>query len=373
MVHIWCLSASTIKWGIIGSGKISADFCAALKQNPEAQIVAVAARDASRAAAFGQGLGVSNPVASHAGYASLVEPIASSSRNHIQEESDGPEVTCVFAASLTIHVSQVNDPNVDVIYIGNINTEHFDAAMMAIAAGKATVVEKPITLNGTQTRKLAAAAKEANVFLMEGLWSRFFPATQKALSVIESGELGKVIAVHADFGFRCDDANDSRMFDLAMGGGGLLDIGIYPLSFASMAYEGGMPSIITAVGSLHPETGADTSAAIAAVYGGQKGVASVTYNLRGHTPEEVVIVGESARLRIASPAHVPSTVVVTKPDGREAWSDETFHFKLPDADPSHSYFYPGSQGFAYQITEVHNCLRQVSHVPRSTHLDPYED
>lgn len=104
------------------------------------------------------------------------------------------------------------------------------------------------------------------VFLMEGMWTRFFPAVVKAKELLASGAIGRVVAVHADFGFVCGDAPDSRMFAPALAGGGLLDIGIYPLALASLAFGGVAPTCVKASGTQHPTTGVDTSAGVTALY-----------------------------------------------------------------------------------------------------------
>jgi dihydrodiol dehydrogenase / D-xylose 1-dehydrogenase (NADP) len=180
--------------------------------------------------------------------------------------------------------------------VGTVNTTHFDTAMLLINSGKNVLIEKPVGVNATEAKALAAAAKEKKVFMMEGMWTRFFPSCEKAKEVILSGEIGRIVAVHADFGFRCDDEPTSRMFDANLAGGGLLDIGIYPLAFVSMAYGGVMPTSIKAVGTFHGTTGVDTSAGITCLYdssiasnskevgGAAPGLGVVTYNLRGFTP-----------------------------------------------------------------------------------------
>jgi len=102
---------------------------------------------------------------------------------------------------------------------------------------------------------------------MEGMWTRFFPAVVKAKELVASGAIGRVVAVHADFGFVCGDDPSSRMFAPELAGGGLLDIGVYPIAMASLAYGGVAPLEVKASGTKHPTTGVDTSAGITALYG----------------------------------------------------------------------------------------------------------
>ena len=342
------MAASLTRWGILGCGKISADFATALIRTEGTSVVAVAGRSASASSttAFAADL-----VARQKGGA----PIAACDYDSLAARDD-----------------------VDIVYVGNVNTAHFASTMKCIEAGKHVLVEKPIGVNYAEAAALVKAAREKGVFLMEGLWTRFLPAVVKARSIIEGGELGDVVAVHGDFGFRCDDATDSRMFDPALAGGGLLDIGIYPLGFASMAFGGAMPTEIKAVGTTHPVTGVDTSAGITALFppsssgsssssttssgGGDAdplagpGLAVITYNLRVFTPEEVVIVGTKARLVIKGPAHIATKLALTKPDGRSGMAEETFDLPLPEPDASFEYNYPGSEGFQFQIEEVQRCL-----------------
>lgn len=329
-----------LRWGIAGCGKISADFATALLRTEGAQVVAVASSSASpRAASFAADI---------------------SSRGGTVVDH------CASYAELAAR------DDIDVFYIGNLNTQHFETAMTCIKAGKNVVVEKPIGVSGKEADSLARAAQEKGVFLMEGLWTRFLPAVVKARAIIEAGEIGDIVAVHADFGFRCDDAPESRMFSPSLAGGGLNDIGIYPIAFASMAYGGEMPTLIKAVGSKHPTTGVDTSAGITALYGDTKapGLGVITYNLRGHTPEEVVIVGTQARLIIKSPAHIATKLVVTRPEGREGASEESFELPLPEPDADFTYNYPGSEGFQYQIEEVQRCiLAGLKECPKYTHKE----
>lgn len=95
--------------------------------------------------------------------------------------------------------------DIDIVYVGTVNTNHYETALMLIKHNKNVLIEKPIGINMNEAKLLAEAAKENNVFLMEGMWTRFFPSCKKAKELILNGEIGRVVAVHADFGFRCDD------------------------------------------------------------------------------------------------------------------------------------------------------------------------
>mmetsp|Transcript_49547 Transcript_49547/g.112478 ORF Transcript_49547/g.112478 Transcript_49547/m.112478 type:complete len:382 (-) Transcript_49547:243-1388(-) len=343
-------SSGITRWGIAGLGKISADFCAALTQTEGAVITAVAGSSPDgRAEAFAER------------FAAM--------------QGGSPIAACADYAALAAR------EDVDVCYVGTINTTHADISLQLMDASKPVLCEKPIGINTDEVAALVAKSKEKGVFLMEGMWSRFLPAVVKAREILRAGEIGKVVAVHADFGFRCDDPPESRMFSKELAGGGLLDIGIYPIAFSSMAFGGGMPSKIAAAGSLHGETGVDTSAGITLLYdakpaaasdsdvqggdreaGGaqQQGLGVLTYNLRGFTPEEVSIVGTKGRLLLRGPAHICTRLLVTKPSGRDHGGDveEAHELPLPAPLQGFDYQYPGSEGFAFEIAEVQRCLQQ---------------
>jgi predicted dehydrogenase len=183
-----------------------------------------------------------------------------------------------------------NRDDVDVCYVGTINTAHFSSAMILLNAGKVkgVLIEKPIGVNCSEAATLIEKARAQSMFLMEGLWTRFLPAVVKAREIVASGRLGQVVAVHADFGFRCDDPPTSRMFNLDLAGGATLDIGIYPVSFSSLVFNSKAPLTVKASGTLHTITKADTSVGATMTFAGQDddvpGLAVITYNLRGYSP-----------------------------------------------------------------------------------------
>jgi dihydrodiol dehydrogenase / D-xylose 1-dehydrogenase (NADP) len=270
--------------------------------------------------------------------------------------------------------------DIDIVYVGTVNTNHFETSMMLIQAGKNVLIEKPVGVNAKEAQLLQTAASEKKVFMMEGMWTRCFPSIAKVKSLIENGDIGKVVAVHADFGFRCDDPVTSRMFDINLAGGGLLDIGIYPLAFATLAYGGSMPTTIKAVCTKHATTGVDTSGGITMVFdntkvesdeagGSQPGIALITYNLRGFTPEEVTIVGTEGRVLVKGPAHCATQVCLTKPIAREGVSEELFDFTLPNVNQQFLNF-PRSEGLVHEVQHVQECLAQnLLESPLYTHQE----
>ena len=138
-----------------------------------------------------------------------------------------------------------NDPDVDVVYVATPHPMHYEAAMLAISAGKAVLVEKPFTMDAEEARSLVTAAELHGVFIMEAMWTRFLPHMVAVREVLASGRIGEVVSITADFGHWFDEDRDHRSFAPELGGGALLDLGVYPISLSSMVL--GTPSRITAV------------------------------------------------------------------------------------------------------------------------------
>uniref|UniRef100_A0A2K6UFQ6 Trans-1,2-dihydrobenzene-1,2-diol dehydrogenase n=1 Tax=Saimiri boliviensis boliviensis TaxID=39432 RepID=A0A2K6UFQ6_SAIBB len=203
-------------WGIVSAGLISSDFTAVLQTLPrsEHKVVAVAARDLSRAKEFAQKHNIPKAYGSY-------EELA-------------------------------KDPNVEVAYIGTQHPQHKAVVMLCLAAGKAVLCEKPMGVNAAEVREMVAEARSRGLFLMEAIWTRFFPAYEALRSVLAQGTLGDLRVARAEFGK--DLTHVPRAVDWAQAGGGLLDIGIYCLQFISMVFGGQKPEKISAVGRRH-ETG----------------------------------------------------------------------------------------------------------------------
>ncbi len=190
------LDSTTIRWGILSTGNISAQFAQGLSVLSDAQLVAVGSRTEDSARAFAERFGIPH---AHASYEALA-----------------------------------NAPDVDVIYIGTPHTFHYENTMLCLEAGKHVLCEKPFALNARQSEAMIAAARERNLFLMEAMWMRFIPATLRALELVAAGDIGHLRMVTANFGFNIPFDAHGRHYDPALGGGVLLDIGIYPLTFANI-------------------------------------------------------------------------------------------------------------------------------------------
>lgn len=304
-------------WGILGCGAISSDFCRALRLTEGAKVTAVAARSLARARDF---------AAKH----------------------DIPEA---FGS----YEELAEAPNVDVVYVGTINPAHYDNARLMIQHGKHVVCEKPMCMNHSEVASLVSLARAKGVFLMEGMWTRFFPAVEKALELVKSGKIGHLVEVISDFGFASKVSEDSRLYNLDLGGGGLLDVGIYVL--ASVAFVWGCePSDIRAVGWLEP-TGADSCGVVALKFGPgwfdssplqQPRIAALTYSMRTATREWTVYQGTRGKLALW-PSHCPTQLHV------EVDGDSPQVLKFPLPEPSSNNF-TNSSGFIYQARRVHELL-----------------
>jgi predicted dehydrogenase len=267
---------SVFRWGIVGLGNIAHSFAWGLRDAPGAQLVAGASRSSERAEAFKREFNVPRCY---------------------------PTYEELFA-----------DPEVDAIYIATRHPDHACAALAAIEAGKPVLVEKPFTVNVTEAKQIVQAARERRVFCMEAMWTRFLPLMGKVRELVAEGAIGDVRLVQADFSFASEFDPTSRIFDPALGGGALLDVGVYPISFASMLL--GRPT--EAVGTAHlGASSVDENAAMSLLYNEGR-VASLACGTRARSHQEAVVVGTTGRIRIHSPWFMARTLTLT----RESREDE---------------------------------------------------
>jgi predicted dehydrogenase len=289
-----------IRWGILATGGIAHAFARDLALLPDASIAAVGSRTAASAEAFGAEFDVPNR---HASYEALV-----------------------------------NDPDVDAVYVSTPHPGHHDAALLAIEAGKAVLVEKPFAMDLAEATSMVAAARSAGTFLMEAMWTRFLPHIARVREILAAGTLGDVRYVTAEHGQWFAEDPEFRLFAPSLGGGALLDLGIYPISFAHFAL--GSPARITAV-SDPAFTGVDaTTSAILQYDGGAHAV--VTTSLAAQSNNPAAIYGTQARLEIDGWFYRPTTFTVTTRD-----EEVLERYDVPD---------PG-QGLRHQAAEVGRCLR----------------
>ncbi len=293
--------ATNYRWGIIGTGNIAAKFATCLAVCEGATLHAVASRSQEGADAFGDRFKI--PVR-HASYEALA-----------------------------------NDPDVDVVYVSTPHALHMENCILCLRAGKAVVCEKPFTLNAAESRAVIEVARESQRFLMEGMWTRFFPVVKQAEAWIAAGAIGEPRMVRADFGFRMDYGDRGRLWDLRLGGGSLLDVGIYPITIASIAFQDAPTDIH---GFAHiGEYGVDEQAAFVLGYSGGR-LATLSSAIRTKTNWDAYIHGETGTIKIHSPFWQPSKVTLIPAEGEE----QSVEIPLE------------SLGFEYEIREVMACLDQ---------------
>ena len=291
--------SNAIRWGILGTGRIARQFAEGLRVLPDARLMAVGSRNAEPANAFGEQFEVPHR---HACYEALV-----------------------------------NDPDVDVIYVATPHSCHKENSLLALSAGKAVLCEKPFAINAREAEQVITMARQKKLFVMEAMWTRCFPLMDKLRELLKSKAIGEVRMLTADFGFRAEYHEEERLFNPAFGGGALLDVGVYPVSLASMIF--GAPTRITSLAHLG-KNGVDEEAAMVLAHG-QGQLAILHTAIRVDTAQEAIIMGTIGRIRIHSLWWRPTAMTLT----REGVSDETMEF--PQA----------GNGYQFEAAEVMNGLR----------------
>ncbi|MET0133347.1 MAG: Gfo/Idh/MocA family oxidoreductase [Kibdelosporangium sp.] len=281
-------------WGVVATGGIADVVTSDMLLVPDVEVRAVSSRDTARAADFARKHGIAR---SYGDYRELLA-----------------------------------DPSVDVVYVATPHSSHFEVARDALLAGKAVLCEKPLTVHLEDTEELVALARRQGVFLMEAMWTRFNPLVRRLRRLVGDGAIGTVRSVQADFGAVFPGELTHRLWDPALGGGSLLDVGIYPVSFAQMLL--GEPESIVAHGSLHNTV--DAEAALLLRYP-DGAFAQLSSSLVGHYPITATVVGTAGRIELP-PAFFRANELVLTVLGAEA-ERETLTFQ--------------GHGYEYQIAEVH--------------------
>jgi len=264
----------TIRWGILGPGAVSRKFAAGLKSAEGAELVAVGSRSRERAERFAAEYGARRV---HAGYETLAD-----------------------------------DDGIDAVYIGTPHSYHREHTILCLHHGKHVLCEKPFALDAVEAAEMIRTAREQRRTLMEAMWMRFFPAMEKVRELVAEGVIGDIRRVAADFGFHADFDPAHRLFNRFLGGGALLDIGIYGLSLAHMLL--GTPARISGTARMG-ETGVDEESTVMLAYE-NSGSAVLTMSIRRDTPCEALILGTDGWLRIPSPWWAASRIVI-KREGKE--------------------------------------------------------
>jgi predicted dehydrogenase len=288
-----------IRWGILGTGWIASEFAGDLRLLDDAELVAVGSRSQENADAFGA-------------------------------RFDVPRCYPTYA-------ELVADPDVDAVYVASPHPMHVGDSLLAIEAGQAVLCEKPFTVNAAQAREVVAAAAARGTFLMEAMWTRFLPHMVRIRSLLADGTLGQVRAVYADHGQKFESDPSSRGYAPELGGGALLDLGVYPISLASMVL--GDPSGVVAI-SEPTSTGVDMQTSMLLRHlDGSQGV--LTCTMEAASPVAAVIVGTEARIEIDTTWYAPTTFRVITTAG------EVTEYAEPCA----------GRGMQHEAAEVGRCLR----------------
>ncbi|HEY9487366.1 MAG TPA: Gfo/Idh/MocA family oxidoreductase [Chryseosolibacter sp.] len=303
-----------IRWGILGCGKIANKFASDLTLVEDAELKAAASRNPARLESFSK---QHKPALSFDSYESLV---------------------------------RCND--VDAIYVATPHGFHYEHVMLCLRQRKAVLCEKAFALNLGQAREMVEFARKQSVFLMEAFWTKFIPQYQKVMELISSGAIGEVKFIQSDFGFKAPEPKAQRLFDPLLGGGSLLDIGIYPVFLAQSIL--GKPTQVHAFITPY-ESGVDEQCAITMKFaGGALAVLSSTFAVE--TPVEAMIAGTEGRIVMRKRFHnAAGTVELVT--GREEPALIDVHLE---------------DGFGYQfeIRHVNDCLRKgLTESPVMTHAD----
>lgn len=290
-----------IKWGIIGIGKIAHKFASDLQPIENAELLAVASTSLERATDFAQKFGA----------------------KYIYNQYEA-----IFQT-----------PDLDAIYIATTHATHAEHTILCLNNKMPVLCEKPLAINALQVEKMLEAAQENDTFLMEAMWTRFLPATKKLLNLIfEENAIGKIKTIHADFGFLAPFIPEKRIFNPDLGGGALLDIGIYPAYLSLLLL--GYPSEIQSV-STFSETGVDETTSFILKYNNDA-TAVLNCSFVATTRTDAIIYGENGYIYI-HPRFIETKKI-------------TLYKK--DAEPVDYTFERETIGYNYEIEEVNNCLRE---------------
>ena len=290
----------TVRWGVVGTGGIASAFVDDLRLVEGAEAVAVGSR--------------------------------------AQESADRFAAEHSVGRAHPTYEALVTDDEVDVVYVATPHPGHHAAALMAIEAGKAVLVEKPFTMDAAEAESLVTAARDRGVFLMEAMWARFLPHIREIRRLLADGVLGDLVTVHADHAQWFEEDPEFRLFAPKLGGGALLDLGVYPVSFASMVL--GTPSRVTAV-SDPAFTGVDATTSMLMQYaGGAHAVLTATLTAAG--PTTAAVVGTDSRVVVDGPFYTPTGFTLTRRDGTSERFDQPVE----------------GRGMWCEAAEVVRCLRE---------------
>ena len=327
-----CSSQTVLKWGILGAGKISHDFALALGTLPPGKHEIVAVGDnisAEQARDFAQTHAITRWYGSHA--------------------------------------DLLKDEEVDVVYVGTLHIAHHRNVLDALERGKHVLCEKPLTTELIHSRELVARARSKKLFLMEATWMRFFPAVVELRERICAGKIGDVKWIRANFSFRRPPERAAgRLTDPKLGGGALLDVGVYTISLATMLFGGERPVKVYAQGSTL-STGVDDLAVMILTYS-NGGIAQLSASISYDICCDAVICGTKGELRLPHPFWCPTKLET--PEG--VYPKEMISKEWPLPEPRLPGNYPNPTGLRYEAEEVYSCLK-TEPVSHESHVMPLEE
>jgi predicted dehydrogenase len=286
-------------WAVLGCGKIAKKFSNDLKLLPNANLYAAASRDLQKAKDFAGELG--------------------------------------FEKAYGSYEAMVADPKVDAVYVATPHSHHHEHALLCLNHKKAVLCEKAFAINKNEAEEMVACAKQNNAFLMEAFWTMFQPSFNKAMEIVQSGELGKLKVVRSDFAFNAPFDENKRLYNVNLGGGSLLDIGIYPV-FAALTSLG-KPEMIKTFADF-AATGSEESISMIFKYKNGE-MANLTSSFAAFSPTQTEYWFEKGYMVLNPKWHAPTNITVWK-DGGEVQTFPSEHKE--------------GTGYQYEAAHVMKCL-----------------
>ncbi|MGO1543693.1 MAG: Gfo/Idh/MocA family protein [Gulosibacter sp.] len=294
-------SAPPLRWGIMGPGRIATDFVRSLQLHTQQCVTAVASRNSERARGF----------------------------------ADKYQIDLAFDNYEALAAS----PEIDVVYIATPHTFHAECARIALEHGKHVLIEKPFATSAEEAKGIVLLAREQHLFAMEAMWARFTPAADVIRNILSMGMLGELQYVRADLGEFFDRTENARLFDPTLGGGSLLDLGVYLIAYDAFLF-GEAPLNVAANGT---RTDTGVSADIAMTLTHTTGISQLFTSLDVRTPTAALVKGSIATLEIATPFYAPSSIRLRKND---ASAEVNREFSVQSQ----------ADGLCFEAAEVAHCV-----------------
>ena len=328
------MGASVIRWGILGAGRIARAFVRDLRELEDTEAWAIGSREPARAQQFAAEFQL--PLA-HGSYADLVA-----------------------------------DPDIDVVYIATPAAFHKEHACLCLEAGKAVLVEKPFATNAAEAQEIADYARVRGLFCMEAMWMRFAPAMRRIVELVQANEIGDLQMISASLGFAHTAADNERLFDPRLGGGALLDMGVYPISLIVRLL--GRPISVTAQTIIGVSGVDEHTAALLSFPGGE--IALLSTSIRAQQRNDALIIGSQAEIIVHEPLYCPQLLTVRRHEQpnisagnrgrlaarlRENRFARTLYRRLRQAITKNGGermgFNNRGHGYQYEAAEVVSCLK----------------